>query len=80
MFCFSNKKFCVSQTLTGVCESAGNKILSDVSEPVYDCFVVKSGTFDCEPADVVFHISKLTPSDTACICLPAQSDYLYCIL
>lgn len=58
MFCFSNKKFCVSQTSTGVCESASNKILSDVSEPVYDCFVVKSGTFDCEPADVVFHISS----------------------
>lgn len=79
MFCFSNKKFCVSQTLTGVCESAGNKILSDVSEPVYDCFVVKSGTFDCEPADVVFHISKLTPSDTACICLPAQSKTIFTV-
>lgn len=84
MFCFSNKKFCVSQTSTGVCESASNKILSDVCEPVYDCFVakpavIKSGTFDSEPADLVFHISKQTPSDTACISLPAQSKTIYTV-
>lgn len=85
MLCFSNKKFCVSEISTGVYESASNKILSDVSEPVYDCFVakpavVKSVTFDSEPADLVFNISKPTPSDTACISLPAQSKTIsvYC--
>lgn len=78
--CFSNNKFCVSQTSTGVCESASNKILSGVSEPVYDCFVAKpavvtSGTFDSEPADSVF-LSRLLQTLLVVLCQLSQRLFI----
>lgn len=84
VFCFSNKKFCVSQTSTGVCESASNKILSGVSEPVYDCFVAKpavvtSGTSDSEPADSVF-LSRLLQTLLVVLCQLSQRLFIYVIL